>query len=351
MLQKSKFILIVIVVLLLILVFHYWHKKNNAQDVQKGSVVSTMTVKNQSWQASLKALGNVKASQSVQLSTEIGGIVSQVNFVSGQAVKAGEVLVKLRADDIEAAVEKDTVIVAADEKNYQRLKSLYASKALAFQDMDNSLEKLQEAKAELKQQQAILAHHTITAPFSGIVGIRRVDNGQYLAPGQVIVNIESYDPAYVDFAIPERLINQINIGGIIKITSPNRPQDQLTGEIIATSHAVDINNRSLLVRGRVANPQEQLLTGMSVEVLVQGDAQQRIVIPQTALCYTPDGVGVYVVGKNQHVHWRAVTLGEREEDSVVIHSGLKNGDVIVTVGQNKLAENTLITSNNADPLN
>lgn len=346
---KSIFIGIIVLILFLFIKHQFFHPSANKMRESQSIVVSTFKIKEKKWQPTLQVMGDVKASKSVLLCSEVPGIITGLHFESGQKVKQGQPLVTLRAEDIEADLEKAEAALRDDYKSYQRRKRVPA-KYISTSDVDHWKAIVEKDQAEVKRQKALLSKHVITAPFSGVLGIRKIQIGQYITQGQSLVNLEAIDPVYIDFSIPEKWMHHIILGGEVDIKSYAYPNERLTGKMIATSNVIDINNRSLEVRAIVSNEQKKLLSGMAVNVSIKEPYQNKMIVPQSALTYTPDGVGVYRMDNKNTVHWQPVLVGERIEDEAVILSGLLFDDTIVIAGQQKLHDNIQVAVNNQDSL-
>ena len=326
---------------------HYFKSsKASLPPMMPPSTVATTIVKQTSFQPQLQAIGNVKASQSIDVSSEVAGTVKNIHFISGQTIQAGQSLVVIDADDVAAEVRKAQATLANDSRYYQRQKALLPSHFVSEADVDAEHTKVKEDEAALNQYQAELQQHYITAPFSGIVGINQVDLGQYIKPGDTIVNLEQLTPAYIDFSIPEKYLSLIHVGDRVQMTTQAYPKQVFEGKIIATSSRIDENSRSLAVRAVAPNNDKKLLSGMSVNLILPQTGSNAILIPQVALSYDPKGALVYVIDSRQIAHLRYVQVGERRGDHVVILSGLKAGETAVIAGQQKLHEGSKVQINN-----
>lgn len=348
---KVKLTLIIIAIIILTSAY-YSFKKYNFKQSEKFApvVVSTTTVNSQNWESSIQFNGEVKAYRSIQLSSEISGIVSEINFKSGGNVEAGQKVITLKSDDVQALISKVQHQLQNDEINYQRRKALLPSHYISQADVDNAYATVAKEKAELEFQQSILKKHTILAPFTGKIGISNVEIGQYIRAGQPIVILENNNPIYVDFYVPEKLIHLLNLNKTIYIKTIAYPEIIFTGKIIAISPAIDPNTRSLPIRAIVSNPNNQLFSGMSVIIHLNQITTPQLIIPQSALTYTPNETGVYIIDQKNISHWRPVVVGDRKNNSALIISGLKAGETIVTAGQMKLQEVTPVNVNNTSQL-
>ncbi len=301
-------------------------------------VVSVMKLQLRDWSPALQVTGNITAAKSVQVSSETAGMVDVIHFDSGQWVSQAQPLVALEDKEVKAALQKVEAKWQGDLKYYKRIKTLLNSHVISVADVDNALTKVKEDEADVAAQKALLAQHHIVAPFSGVVGIRQVEKGQYVNAGQPLVNLEQLDPVYVDFNVPERLIKQIVVGATVHVKVIAYPDKLFTGAIAATSNALNVETRSMTVRATMANPKKELLSGMSAQVMVIQPSRNNIVVPQSALAYDPGGVGVFVVDEKNIARWRYVTVGPRYGEDAVILAALKPGEKVVIAGQQKLQD-------------
>lgn len=351
----NKKILIVLTLIVVLSVGFYFYRQHQSKPSgaafqQSAVFVSTQTAKTSTWSTPLQAVGNVRAAKSIEVSTDASGIVDTIAFRSGQQVAAGQILVKLRSDSIKSALDKANIALKIDTKNYERSKTLLPHHYISQSDIDTLVANIDKDKADVKQQQALLAQLEIKAPFSGWLGIRQVELGQYLPAGQAIVDLEALDNVYVDFDVPERYISKVSVNDAITVTVDSYPKKVFTGKVIALAHAIDSKSRTLKVRAQVVNQTQQLLTGMSVNVVMGNQQGQQLIIPQSALNYSPKGTGVYVIDDKNTAHWRPVVVGERQQNLVSVAKGVKAGEKIVIAGQQKLHEGSQIVENNDDLL-
>ena len=319
--------------------------------------VSTIVAQMQSWQPSVEVVGTLRASNGANLASEVSGIVSAIHFKSGATVKAGQILVELNAAPLIAQLEQLKAVAALAQQNYQRDLAQLKVQALSQAAVDTDATNLKSAQAQVAAQQAVIAQKTIRAPFSGRLGIRQIDLGQYVAPGTAFVNLQKLDPMYLDFTIPQEQIRLIKVGEKINATSNALPDKIFTGRISAIEPQVDIATRNLKVRARFANPEGTLLPGLFATARVgNGGSQQYITLPNSAVAYNPYGSTVFIVkntGKGKDnppqltVQQRFITTGLTRGDQVAVISGLQAGDIVVTAGQLKLHNDTPVFVNNS----
>jgi membrane fusion protein (multidrug efflux system) len=346
--------------------FHAFVDKKKAEYfasvANPAQVVSTTPVSTQSWQASLTAVGSLRAVNGTDLAFETSGIVDTLNFNSGDDVKAGTVLATLRPDDttgkldsLKAQENLAEITVARDEKQFK-------AQAVAQATLDADNANLKNLKAQLAQQQALIDERTIRAPFAGHLGIRQVDLGQYVSPGTVVVTLQALDPIYADFYLPQQSLQALKLKQAVSLHIDAYPDRTFDGQITAINPKVDATNRNIQIRATLKNPKHELLPGMYGTVEVAASAPQDfLTVPQTAITFNPYGNTVFVVtdkdskgnagkpGKDgkpgQFVKQTFVTTGQTRGDQVQILKGLAPGDVIVTSGQTKLHNDTPITIN------
>ena len=315
--------------------------------------VAVATATEQPWQARLPTVGTLKALQGVDLSLETAGTVTDVQFQSGQKVKAGQPIVQLDSDVEKALLETAMADLGLSTVNYNRGSQLVGSQAISKGEFDRLLAIMKKDQATVNQLKASLAKKRILAPFSGTIGIRQVDVGDYVASGTMIATLQDLSSLYVDFFVPEQSIPKIGIGQSVQVVVAAYPKETFPGTISAINPKVENTTRNVQVRATLANPDGKLLPGMfaSLQVLLP-DPQPRIVVPESAITYTLYGNSLYVVAqkkaedgsvvkddKGQPVliaERRFIETGERRDGRVMITKGVQNGEKVVTAGQIKL---------------
>jgi membrane fusion protein (multidrug efflux system) len=323
--------------------------------------VSTAVVAVAAWQPRLEAVGSARAVNGANLSSQISGIVSAIHFESGADVKQGSPLVDLIAEDDIAHLQALKATTELARLTYERDQRLVKTKAISEQTLDSDKWTLKNDEAQVAQQQALVDYKSIKAPFSGRLGIRQVDLGQFLAAGTTVVTLQQLDPIYVDFFLPEQALAQIKVGQHVAAKIDAYPGHSFDGAISAINSLVDIATRNVQIRATFKNPDSRLLPGMFATVDIDvGSAQRLVTLPQTAIAYNSYGNIVFLVeekgqdaGKPRLVARQTfVTTGETRGDQVSILSGVKEGDTVVTAGQMKLRNDTPLVVNNAvQPLN
>ncbi len=321
--------------------------------------VSTTVAKTDDWQPTVSAVGSLRAVRGADLSFEVPGIVDEVDFNSGDEVKAGTVLVRLRSEDdqarlasLQAAADLANTTLARDRKQYE-------AKAISQAALDVAASNAKTSQAAVAEARATLNKKVVRAPFDGKVGVRLVDVGQYLNPGTPVVTLQALDPIYADFYMPPQQAGQIVVGEKALIRTDADAAAHFEGEISAINPKVETTSRNVLVRATLRNPGAKLLPGTSVNIEINsGKASRYITIPQTAVTYNPYGNTVFLAvedpaqkdekGKPKLVARQAfVVTGPTRGDQVAVFEGIKEGDTVVTSGQLKIQNGSLLTVNNS----
>lgn len=327
------------------------------------ATVSTMVVETSAWQPKLSSVGNVRAFRGVELSTEIGGLVQNVAIKSGMDVKEGELLIKL--NDASDVAQLNSLKALADlakvinERDRQQLEIQAISKNV----FDTSKADAKSKEAQVEQQTALVAKKNLRAPFSGRVGIVMINPGQFVNPGDKLLTLQTLDPIFVDFNLPQSNAEQIQVGQEIVVTTDAFKGSSFTGKITAVSPKVDTNTRNIQIEAQLANPDKKILPGMFANVNIKlGDEVKMLTLPQTAVTYNPYGSTVFIAkptGKKDKQGKPAleaqqvfVTTGLTRGDQVAILKGVEEGATVVTSGQLKLKNGTpLIVNNKVLPAN
>ena len=319
-------------------------------------VVATAKVSMQQWQARQTAVGSARASVGADLAAEIGGVVDKIEFESGQAVAAGTVLLRLRPNDDDAKLAQLQANAELAKLTLQRDQRQLAARAIAQATVDTDDANLKVAQAQVTAQQAVMAEKIIRAPFAGRLGVRQVDLGQFIAAGAAIVTLQQLDPMFVDFYVPQQALGQIAVEQKVEVTADAYPGQMFEGVVSSLNAKVDASSRMLQVRAKVPNPEGKLLPGMYLNVsVVSGQPRSLVTIPSAAVAFNPYGSLVYIVHDEKDaqgnprkvVKQQFVTTGASRGDQVSILKGLDADNVVVTAGQLKLHNGSLIKVNDA----
>lgn len=334
------------------------------------ATVTATVARYQAWQPQLAAVGSLRAVRGVDVTTEMAGLVRDIAFRSGQDVKAGQLLVELNADTDKAQLAALEAAAELAKTVYDRDRAQYEIKAIAKAQLDADAADLKSKLAQVAQQTALVAKKTIRAPFAGRLGITTVNPGQYLNPGDTIVTLQTVDPIYVDFYLPQQQLGQLAIGQSVIVETNAYSGRTFTGKILSINPKVDTNTRNVQIEALVDNHDRKLLPGMYANVKVDAGAGQRyLTLPQTAITYNPYGATVFVVknGNEQSAQGTAkgkqtqgktlpvaqqvfVTPGPTRGDQVAVTKGIAEGTQVVTSGQLKLKNGTpLVIDNRVQP--
>lgn len=334
--QKQIAILIIGFVLVFGTMFSYGKQAKGMQ--MPPSFVETSTVALSNRQQQVAATGTLTAIPGIVIKPEISGRVTKVYFKSGDTVKKGAPIIEIYPDIIKAELAQAEATLQLTKLNYDRSVQLYKSHDVSKADNDKATADYNSAKARVEQAKAQLSQTTIVAPFNGRLGLSQINIGDFVSSGTEIVNLQSMDPIYVDFSIPEVYISKVATGQDVKVRTDAYPGVTFIGKVEALESAINQANRTLMLRASIPNKDGKLIPGTFVEVSVLVNVeQQAIEIPQTAVVFSPEGNFVYKVidGKASKA---IVTLGDRDADKVVVKNGLVAGDVIITSGQLKVQD-------------
>jgi len=313
------------------------------------TAVTTAVAELSVWQPALRAVGSLKAVNGVTVSTDLAGIVSEILFESGATVKKGALLVRLDSQQEAASLRSAEARRDLAKVNLDRQRNLRTDGAVSQSEFDAADSEFRQAAAAVDEARALIARKAIVAPFDGLLGIRRVDLGQYLNVGAPIVQLQSTDPIYVEFALPQQNYEQVAAGKQLRVSAAGVSGAQFEGAITAIDSRLDEASRNLLIQGTVRNPDDRLRPGMYVSVEVLLPEQEMIFIPASSISYAPYGDSVFVVaaGKaGKEVEQRVVKLGTSRGDQAAIVSGLKAGEEVVSSGVFRLRGGAPVNVNN-----
>jgi membrane fusion protein, multidrug efflux system len=317
--------------------------------------VTTLLAKQEHWPATIAGVGSVVAVRGVTVSADLPGIVEKINFDSGKAVKQGEVLVELDTKQERAQLAATEAQRELARINFGRMQDLVRQGVISRAEYDKAAAENKQTEANVGESHATIERKTIRAPFSGVLGLRQVNLGQYLAGGAPIVPLQSLNPIYVNFGVPQQNLSKLRIGQTVSITNADMAGIRFGGRITAIDSVVDENTRNVQVQATLSNPQARLHPGMFVQVETGiGASQDVIALPASSINYAPYGDSVYIVSDMQSpngqnfrgVHQQFVKLGPSRGDQVAVLSGLKPGDEVVTSGVFKLRNGAAVLVNN-----
>ncbi len=317
--------------------------------------VTSIVVQREHWPATMALIGTMEAVQGVTVSADLPGIVARINFDSGKSVRAGDVLVELdtrqeRAQLASLEAQRDLARV-----NFGRMQRLVNEGVISRMDYDQATAQQKATEANVAEIRATIERKTIRAPFSGILGIRQVNLGQYLSAGQGIVPLQSLNPIYVNFGVPQQTAAQVHVGRALRVTKEDLPSTAFSGRVTAVDSVVNEATRNVQIQATLPNPEGKLRPGMFVQVeVVLGAGQSVMALPASAINYAPYGDSVFVItdlkdasGKTYRgVHQQFVKVEGSRGDQVAIISGVNPGDEVVTSGVFKLRNGAAVQVNN-----
>ena len=320
-------------------------------------IISTASVQLQAWESVLTAVASLDAVQGVTVSAEQPGKVVAINFASGDFVEKGALLVKLDTSTEEAQLRAIESSRNLARTNLRRLSGLAAKGFIAQAEYDSAEAGFKEAEAQTENIQAVIEKKNIRAPFSGKLGVRQINLGQILKEGQEIVSLQTLDPVFVNFMLPQKELGRITPGMVVRVSGDGTHGKQIVGKITTIAPKMEVNTRSIEVQATISNKEEILRPGMFVNVSVVLPEQAKVfTIPGTAVLYAPYSDSVFVVeekkdeksGKDiQALRQQFVRLGEKRGDFVEVLSGLKEGETVASTGVFKLRNGQSVVIDNS----
>ncbi|HSL20218.1 MAG TPA: efflux RND transporter periplasmic adaptor subunit [Vicinamibacterales bacterium] len=317
--------------------------------------VTTAVAAREDWPVTLSAIGTTAPVQGVTVSADLPGMVERIHFESGRFVRDGDVLVELdtrqeRAQLTAAEAERDLARL-----NFERMQGLIVDGAISRADYDRAAAEQKQTEARVGEIRATIARKVIRAPFSGVLGIRQVHLGQYLSAGDPVVPLQSLNPIYVNFDVPQQDAGQLRVGRRVRVTAHDVSGVVLTGRISAIDSVVDESTRTVMVQATLANPDGRLRPGMFAQVeATVGDSRAVVALPASAISYAPYGDSIFVVAELKDpsgrtyrgVRQQFVKLGGSRGDQVAVLSGVEPGAEVVTSGVFKLRNGAAVQVNN-----
>jgi membrane fusion protein, multidrug efflux system len=317
--------------------------------------VTTIVAQQEQWPSTLTAIGTMAAVQGVTVSADLPGTVDRIAFESGKFVNKGDLLVQL-----DTRQERAQLITIDSQRefanlNFDRMKGLLDQRVISRAEFDRAVTDQKQSEAQIGEVNATISRKTIRAPFSGVLGIRQVNLGQYLAPGDPIVLVQSLDPIYANFGVPQQDASQVRLGRTVRITAEELTGTVFEGRITAIDPRVDEATRNLQVQATLRNRGGQLRPGMFVEAeVLLGESRSVVTLPSSAINYAPYGDSVFVVtdlkgqdGQSYRgVRQQVVKVGAARGDQIAILEGINAGDEVVTSGVFKLRNGAAVQVNN-----
>ena len=359
--MAKRMILMLVAAALLVGALGYF-KLRQVQAAVKGggfqpppAAVTTIVAKQETWPSTLSMVGTTAPVHGVTVSADLPGTVDTITFDSGNFVHEGDVLVQLdtrqeRAQLAALEAQRDLAKI-----NYDRMRQLVNEGVISRMDYDKSTAEQKQTEANVGEIKATIQRKTIRAPFSGILGIRQVNLGQYMSAGTAIVSLQALNPIYANFNVPQQVMSQMRPGQSVRISTDGASGHEYTGRVNALESTVDESTRNVQVQATLANADNKLRPGMFVQVEIGVGAQRSLFpLPASAINYAPFGDSVYIVtdlkgpdGKTYRgVRQQFVKIAGARGDQVGIVSGLNQGDEVVSSGAFKLRNGAAVAVNN-----
>lgn len=329
--------------------FHFVYKPEMIRGFIASAPQPVMSVavdeaRQEQWLPRAPAIGTFRAAQGVDVAPQAAGVIVAISIESGQDVKEGDPLVQLDDKVEQADLKSNRAALRNAELALERQRALVGSAATTKANLDAALAARDQAAAQVDRTSALIAQKRIVAPFSGRLGLRRVDVGQYVSPGTALVTLQQLDPMFIDFPMPEQRLGELEVGQVVEVEVDAYPGEVFKGKIGSIDARVSAETRNVIVRGEIENSDQKLRPGMfgNVNVLV-GEARDVVAVPRTAVSFSLYGSSVYVVAPDKEAgddalkaERRFVRTGDTRGSSVAISEGLKAGERVVTEGQIRL---------------
>ena len=311
------------------------------------TVVAATTVQHDEWQSYLSGVGSLVAVAGVDVNSEVAGKVKALHFESGQSVQRGQLLVELDSSTDVAELKGLEASQKLEQVKFARSQQLITRNFISKSDYDLNKATLDEAKAAVAAKKSMIEKKRIVAPFTGFVGIRKVNVGQYLAPGDGIVPLQQLQPIYADFTLPEQHLASLNVDQALTLTVQAYPDKIFNGRIAAINSGIDVATRSVKIRATLDNAERLLRPGMFVDVqVILNETKSVLTLPDTAISYNPYGDSVFVIESGKQgltVQLKQIITGETRVGRVEIVKGLQGNERVVSAGQVKLRNGMPVT--------
>jgi membrane fusion protein (multidrug efflux system) len=341
--KQTKTLLIVAVVAIIAIIYIYprWNNGANSGPAPTAGPpagggaelpVTVITLKKETLKNQLNVTGTILPNESVSLRPEVSGLVTKISFKEGQYVSKGTPLLYLNDNDLQAQYQKLEYTQKLFESQENRQKQLLAREAISQEEYDIVLNQYNTTLSDLKLVEAQIQKTIVRAPFNGTLGLRQVSEGSVIGTGDIIATVVNMDPIKIEFSIPERYANMVEVGSPVFFSSEST-QDEVEGRVYAFEPQIDAATRTLKLRAQSSNKEGKFLPGMFVKIrFVLGEINDALMVPAESVIPELQGYKVFVVGKDQKAEERKVEIGTRTESQVQITSGLEEGDMVLTSG-------------------
>jgi membrane fusion protein (multidrug efflux system) len=358
-LSMRKIVFLVVLVILAVLNggLYWFHFKAKPAIIQTAIAsqprpvagVAVEDARAEAWTPRVEAIGTFKAVPGIDVAGQVAGIIAEIGFDNGADVEKGALLARIDDSTDQADLRSNVAMLKNADLAYERQRMLSSHGIASRSNFDLAQAVRDQAAGAVDRTRALIAQKNILAPFSGRLGIRKVDIGQYVAAGAALVSLQQLDPIYVDFQVPEQVYANLAIGQTVSVKVDALGGAMTSGRVRTLDARIDRDTRNILVRAEIANPAKKILPGMFANITLESGAPQKVVcVPRTAVAYSLYGDTVYVVTPDDaakgfsgplHLERRNVRLGETRQDRVALLDGVAAGEKIVTQGQIKLQPN------------
>lgn len=349
--KRLKPIIVIAASIAVVVVAHHFLKRSQPQQRRTGggeTAVVTEVVGLRRFAHRTEAIGTVSANESVTITPAASERIAAVHVEDGALVKPGDVLVELEHAEESAALEEARIDLAQQTRQFDRVEALRERDLVSQEDLDLARGNLDAANARVLAAQARLGDRIITAPFAGVLGIRRVSPGALVGPGDVITTLDDLSVVKVDFTIPEALLADVGIGQHVEARCAPWPDDVFEGRVTAIDSRVDPTTRAASVQARIPNPERRLRAGMLLTVIMTCHPREALGVPERTLVSYADKQYVFLVRGDQTVEQREVRLGERDVGWVEVEEGINMGDTIVVDGLLSLRDGASVRVESSD---
>ncbi|MGM0520935.1 MAG: efflux RND transporter periplasmic adaptor subunit [Pseudomonadota bacterium] len=323
--------------------YQFGQMEEQMSQAQPPTQISATKARTESWTPAIKAVGGIEAVNGIEVANEVPGVIEEVNFESGDIVEQGHVLVRLDSEIDEAALRTRRAEAQLAEQDFQRIANLLEKRAVSQSQFDEAKANLDAARARVNEAEAQLNKKIIRAPFDGTLGIRMVDQGEYVPTGTPIVEINMLDPIYADYTLSEQDLPKVETGYPVVATVAAVPDETFEGKVSAINTSVNPETRTVRIRATLDNSENRLRPGMFATIQTRQPEDNEIVtVPRTAISYNTYGDFVFVVEEddsgNLAVSRRSITTGETRDTKAAVLSGLKAGETVVSKGLLRLRD-------------
>lgn len=343
--QKYTAIMVLVVIIALVVYWYEEHKteENTYSNHVVASPVMVASVKREAVPNQVSAVGTLQARRQVDIAPQIAGQIMTISYTPGSYVKARKVLIQLEKGIYEAKLSSAESAWRLASMDYKRVSQLASSGAASRQLLDQKRAAYQQAKAAVKTNKTLLAETSLKAPFSGYVGPKNYSIGDYVNKGEKLTTLTDRSQLLVNYQLSERYLPQLSLQQKVKVSLPGREKDSVMGQVSYISPIINQITHSVSIQATIANKQNRLAPGLFVKIRqITHVNKHALVIPQSSIVPTITGPKVFVVDKNNKVREVRIKTGPTFNDAIEINQGLSEGDIVVTAGQQRLQDGTLV---------